>query len=120
MNKRRHRSWRDPGAERALGPGSGNYVFDRVFPAKASSREVYEEAAKDRVLTALEGVNATIFVYGPTGSGKTFTMRSILQQARTSPYQPYNDGSSHRLCANSISHQEETSCVPASVVVQHL
>ena len=57
------------------------YCYDRVFSNHSSSQQVYEEAAKDRVLSALQGLNATLFVYGQTGSGKTYTMRSVVQAA---------------------------------------
>ena len=57
------------------------YCYDRVFSNHTSSQQVYEAAAKDRVLSALQGLNATLFVYGQTGSGKTFTMRSVVQAA---------------------------------------
>lgn len=57
------------------------YCYDRVFSSHISSQQVYEAAAKDRVWSALQGLNATLFVYGQTGSGKTYTMRSIVQAA---------------------------------------
>ena len=57
------------------------YCYDRVFGTHTSSQQVYEAAAKDRVMSALQGLNATLFVYGQTGSGKTYTMRSIVQAA---------------------------------------
>lgn len=57
------------------------YCYDRVFSNHTSSQQVYEAAAKDRVLSALQGLNATLFVYGQTGSGKTYTMRSVVQAA---------------------------------------
>lgn len=57
------------------------YCYDRVFSSHISSQQVYEAAAKDRVLSALQGLNATLFVYGQTGSGKTYTMRAVVQAA---------------------------------------
>jgi hypothetical protein len=41
-------------------------------PAKQDS--VYQHSAKSAVMSTLEGYNATIIAYGPTGTGKTFTM----------------------------------------------
>lgn len=35
---------------------------------------VYQHSAKGAVMSTLEGYNATIIAYGPTGTGKTFTM----------------------------------------------
>ena len=57
------------------------YCYDRVFSSHSSSQQVYEAAAKDRVMSALQGLNATLFVYGQTGSGKTYTMRAVVQAA---------------------------------------
>ena len=36
--------------------------------------EVYEAAAKPTVIDLLKGYNGTIFAYGQTGAGKSFTM----------------------------------------------
>ena len=36
--------------------------------------QVFDSVGKDVVLAALEGINGTIFAYGSTGSGKTFTI----------------------------------------------
>ncbi|KAF6139814.1 hypothetical protein GIB67_009661 [Kingdonia uniflora] len=57
------------------------FNFDRVFNATCSTQDVYEEGAKDVALSALTGINATIFAYGQTSSGKTYTMRGITERA---------------------------------------
>ncbi|KAF8401150.1 hypothetical protein HHK36_014454 [Tetracentron sinense] len=63
--------------ERATVP----YTFDKVFGPNCLTQKVYEEGAKDVALSALTGINATIFAYGQTSSGKTFTMRGITENA---------------------------------------
>lgn len=50
------------------------YVFDGAFDGEASNEEVYDGTAKPLVRGVLSGVNATVFAYGATGSGKTHTM----------------------------------------------
>ncbi|KAB1996333.1 hypothetical protein ES319_D13G223700v1 [Gossypium barbadense] len=60
---------------------ANQYSFDRVFDPSSSTRKVYEDGAKDVALSALTGINATIFAYGQTSSGKTFTMRGITENA---------------------------------------
>ncbi|XP_020251958.1 kinesin-like protein KIN-7A [Asparagus officinalis] len=54
---------------------------DRVFGASCLNETVYEEGARDVALSALTGINATIFAYGQTSSGKTYTMRGITESA---------------------------------------
>nr|AMS24226.1 kinesin 7-IIe protein [Marsilea vestita] len=62
-------------------PQTKSYKFDRVFGPDSVTNAVYEEGAKDVALSALKGLNATIFAYGQTSSGKTFTMRGIVENA---------------------------------------
>ncbi|XP_077221513.1 kinesin-like protein NACK1 isoform X2 [Tasmannia lanceolata] len=56
-----------------------SYTFDKVFGPACLTEMVYEEGAKDVALSALTGINATIFAYGQTSSGKTYTMRGITE-----------------------------------------
>ncbi|KAJ4831196.1 Kinesin-like protein nack2 [Turnera subulata] len=60
---------------------ASSYTFDKVFDPTCSTQIVYEEGAKNVALSALTGINATIFAYGQTSSGKTFTMRGITENA---------------------------------------
>lgn len=50
------------------------FIFDLVYGERDTNRDVYEQTARKVVLSSLEGVNGTIFVYGQTGTGKTYTM----------------------------------------------
>lgn len=52
------------------------FNFDKVFDENTRQEEVYEDCAKDLVMSCLAGYNTTILAYGQTGSGKTFTMGS--------------------------------------------
>ncbi|KAL2333776.1 hypothetical protein Fmac_014989 [Flemingia macrophylla] len=45
------------------------------------TRKVYEEAAKEVALSGLSGINSSIFAYGQTSSGKTYTMSGITEYA---------------------------------------
>lgn len=58
-----------------------SYVFDQVFEAETTTKEVYKRGARDVALSALTGKNATIFAYGQTCSGKTYTMKGITENA---------------------------------------
>ncbi|KAJ7994181.1 hypothetical protein DPEC_G00263250 [Dallia pectoralis] len=53
---------------------SKNFSFDRVFSAEETTQQLYQELAKPLVVSTVEGYNGTIFAYGQTSSGKTFTM----------------------------------------------
>ncbi|KAL2243004.1 kinesin-like protein NACK1 [Sesamum indicum] len=65
--------------ERAALPAS--FTFDKVFGPDCSTEIVYEDGVKTVALSALMGINATIFAYGQTSSGKTYTMRGITEKA---------------------------------------
>ncbi|KAL2482045.1 Kinesin-like protein NACK1 [Forsythia ovata] len=65
--------------ERAAQPGS--FTFDKVFGPDCLTETVYEDGVKNVALSALMGINATIFAYGQTSSGKTYTMRGITEKA---------------------------------------
>ncbi|CAH8383509.1 unnamed protein product [Eruca vesicaria subsp. sativa] len=66
---------KNPNPERA----AAKYSFDKVYEPTCATQEVYEGGARDVALSALSGTNATIFAYGQTSSGKTFTMRGITE-----------------------------------------
>ncbi|XP_060754646.1 centromere-associated protein E isoform X3 [Neoarius graeffei] len=51
-----------------------SFSFDRVFSAEESTKQLYNDIAKPLVVSTVEGYNGTIFAYGQTSSGKTFTM----------------------------------------------
>ncbi|KAK3914111.1 Centromere-associated protein E [Frankliniella fusca] len=61
----------DPVTQQAKGEP---HVFDNVFGPESSNREVFEVLVKPIVESAVRGFNGTIFAYGQTASGKTYTM----------------------------------------------
>ncbi|XP_058098748.1 kinesin-like protein KIN-7F isoform X2 [Magnolia sinica] len=63
--------------DRSLVPTA--YSYDRVFQCKCSTKQVYEEAAKEVALSVISGINSSIFAYGQTSSGKTYTMTGITE-----------------------------------------
>ncbi|XP_066892527.1 centromere-associated protein E [Kogia breviceps] len=54
--------------------GSKSFHFDRVFHSNETTKNVYEEIAVPIIDSAIQGYNGTIFAYGQTASGKTYTM----------------------------------------------
>ncbi|CAJ1077522.1 centromere-associated protein E isoform X5 [Xyrichtys novacula] len=56
------------------GNSTKSFSFDRVFTADETTNQLYQTIAKPLVVSTVEGYNGTIFAYGQTSSGKTFTM----------------------------------------------
>jgi centromeric protein E len=50
------------------------YQFDNVFGPDLSTEQIFDKHVKDIVQAAMGGINQTVFAYGQTSSGKTFTM----------------------------------------------
>ncbi|EXB43288.1 Kinesin-related protein 11 [Morus notabilis] len=55
------------------------YTFDTVFRGDCSTRQVYEEGTREIALSVVSGINSSIFAYGQTSSGKTYTMNGITE-----------------------------------------
>ncbi|XP_063415196.1 kinesin-like protein KIF3A [Mytilus trossulus] len=53
------------------------FTFDMVFGPNSKQVDLYNQAARPIVDFVLEGYNGTIFAYGQTGTGKTFTMEGV-------------------------------------------
>lgn len=51
-----------------------NFTFDKVFGPKTHQVDIYNEVAVPVVRSVMGGFNGTIFAYGQTGGGKTWTM----------------------------------------------
>ncbi|CAK4341892.1 unnamed protein product [Aphanomyces euteiches] len=61
-------------------PGAGSvFQYDHIFPENVPTRTIYDEVAKRIVYSTLQGINGTIFAYGQTSSGKTYTMQGDVQ-----------------------------------------
>ena len=50
-----------------------NFLVDGIL-SNSSQEEVYGGCAHDVVSGVMNGINGTIFAYGQTGAGKTYTM----------------------------------------------
>ncbi|KRT81818.1 Kinesin, partial [Oryctes borbonicus] len=53
------------------------YVFDRVFDSHSSQQEVYTSIVSPLIPEVIGGYNCTVFAYGQTGTGKTYTMEGV-------------------------------------------
>ncbi|KAK2961269.1 putative Kinesin heavy chain [Blattamonas nauphoetae] len=53
---------------------ANEFHFDHVFSETAEQDEVYQVVARPLITDLLNGINNAILAYGPTASGKTYTM----------------------------------------------
>ena len=54
------------------------YTFDHIFDMDSTQEDVYQIAAVPAVESLEDGYNSTIFAYGQTGTGKTYTMEGFI------------------------------------------
>ncbi|KAB2051546.1 hypothetical protein ES319_A12G062100v1 [Gossypium barbadense] len=71
-------------SERSMYPTA--YTFDRVFSPDCPNQQVYEAGAKAVAISVVSGINSSVFAYGQTSSGKTYTMIGITEYAMTDIY----------------------------------
>lgn len=50
------------------------FNFDAVYDKNSKQLDIYDEAVRPIVDSVLAGFNGTVFAYGQTGTGKTYTM----------------------------------------------
>lgn len=60
--------------------GEGGFHFDHIFDEATKNRDVFDTVVKPIVDAAVNGFNGTVFAYGQTSSGKTFTMMGDLNE----------------------------------------
>lgn len=53
---------------------SGAFTFDRVFDMASRQTDVFDYSIRPTVDDILNGYNGTVFAYGQTGAGKSYTM----------------------------------------------
>ena len=56
------------------GKSAQEYTSGLVFGANTAQTAVFDAIGKDMTSACLEGFNTTIFAYGQTGAGKTYTV----------------------------------------------
>ncbi|KAM4041045.1 kinesin-like protein KIF3C isoform 1-T1 [Anomaloglossus baeobatrachus] len=53
------------------------FTFDAVYDASSKQADLYDETVRPLIDSVLQGFNGTIFAYGQTGTGKTYTMQGM-------------------------------------------
>ncbi|KAJ2808333.1 Kinesin- motor protein [Coemansia guatemalensis] len=61
-----------------------SFHFDGVFGPKATQENVYDKVVSPILHEVMQGYNCTIFAYGQTGTGKTYTMEGDLENGPSS------------------------------------
>ncbi|KAL6602395.1 kinesin-domain-containing protein [Neocallimastix californiae] len=56
-----------------------SYQYDNVIVG-SDNKELYNRCVKDVVMSSMEGLNGTVFAYGQTASGKTYSMLGVENQ----------------------------------------
>ena len=51
-----------------------SFKFDKIFTKDITTEKIYLDICQDVIKQFINGINGTIFVYGQTTSGKTYTM----------------------------------------------
>ncbi|KAK7739905.1 Kinesin-related motor protein [Cytospora paraplurivora] len=70
--------------ELSMGPNAlsnKTYSFDRVFSQAADQSMIFDDVVKPIMGEMLAGFNCTIFAYGQTGTGKTYTMSGDMTES---------------------------------------
>ena len=67
------------------GREGGDYHYDNVFATHDKNQKVYDASAKRLVRRVMEGYHGTVFAYGMTGTGKTFSMQGTATQPGVIP-----------------------------------
>lgn len=53
------------------------FTFDSVYDWNSEQKDIFEETAYPVCENVIQGYNGTIFAYGQTGTGKTFTITGV-------------------------------------------
>ncbi|KAI4198544.1 MAG: hypothetical protein LQ346_002747 [Caloplaca aetnensis] len=67
------------------GREGGDYYYDNVFATHDKNNKVYDASAKRLVRRVMEGYHGTVFAYGMTGTGKTFSMQGTASSPGVIP-----------------------------------
>ncbi|XP_019245888.1 PREDICTED: kinesin-like protein KIN-7O isoform X2 [Nicotiana attenuata] len=77
--------WRISGNSIFIPNQPTKFDFDRIFGEECTTLEIYKARTKDIVSAAIQGFNGTVFAYGQTSSGKTYTMRGSATEPGVIP-----------------------------------
>ena len=67
------------------------FSFDYIFNMNSTQQEVYLKTSKSLIESVLKGYNSTLFCYGQTASGKTYTMTGPLNRYNNNNFNSNNN-----------------------------
>eukprot|EP00961_Rhodomonas_salina_P110989 1493379-Rhodomonas_salina.2 len=82
------------------------FAFDGVYDPSTSQKDIYDNVVRPVVDEVLQGYNCTVFAYGQTGTGKTYTMEGQFSDSKGKQEQP-NAGIVPRAVAQVFKYLEE-------------
>ncbi|KAJ1488419.1 P-loop containing nucleoside triphosphate hydrolase protein [Baffinella frigidus] len=86
--------------------GKKSFTFDGTFDESTSQKDMYDNVVRPVVDEVLQGYNCTVFAYGQTGTGKTYTMEGGIDKASGTTIPP-SAGVVPRAVAQVFKHLEE-------------
>ena len=71
---------REVGVIRGVGSRASRntFAFDNVFSLFTTQEEIFDQTLKPMISDVMRGYESTVFAYGQTGTGKTYTMEGDL------------------------------------------
>ena len=95
------------------------YSYDGCFDSSCSQHTLFEKSGIDQILDkVLSGYSSTIFAYGPTGSGKTYTISGIPQDIINYGSGDDSDGLTIRAIESLFEKIEQAECEGAKFLVR--
>lgn len=73
-------NWSNPDPSR-----KNSYAFDKVFGPSTSTSEIYNSSIRPIVHASVDGYHGSVFAYGQTSTGKTYTMQGTRKDPGVVP-----------------------------------
>jgi kinesin family protein 6/9 len=92
--------------EVGVGGSRSEFHFDNFFDESCSQAHVFDTSARPLIDEVLQGYNGTLFAYGQTGAGKTYTVSGPLGSSVTATA---TSGDSRGVCDRTILYMFQAS-----------
>uniref|UniRef100_A0A1I7UXL0 Kinesin-like protein n=2 Tax=Caenorhabditis tropicalis TaxID=1561998 RepID=A0A1I7UXL0_9PELO len=93
--------------------------FFRVYDADTTQEQIYSDLVSSQIKKVIAGFNCTVFAYGQTGTGKTFTMEGGRTDAKSSSDDP-STGIIPRAVEDIFEQLESSGCEEYSLRVSYV